>query len=264
MGSCNRFRSLLTVSTFLVYGPSSQLDPTLIHLVGGLCNESRHLRRTRTHWYIFRSSPIISDGLDIFSLRFQIPDWNRHWFFQLVGIETSPFRLHSFVYEFLISHLPFVYQKVRFWFLATLLCRSSEIRLSEPYVGIILLFGSCVPVSCWYLLLAVCYFLVLLLILVCGSSAELLEPILIVLVGDWILVVLFRFSLRKFGPALHRPSPTTYPETQYESECWPSWSWIFSNLWGNYLAPILIFFCGFGRLWTAVVGRQLTSFLPVT
>ena len=31
-------------------------------------------------------------------------------------------------------------------------------------------------------------------------------------------------------------------------ECWPSWSCIFSNLWGNYLAPILFLVVGFGRL----------------
>ena len=42
--------------------------------------------------------------------------------------------------------------------------------------------------------------------------------------------------------------PDDLPWERYESVCLPSWSWIFSNLWGNYLAPTLLLVVGSGRL----------------
>ena len=48
------------------------------------------------------------------------------------------------------------------------------------------------------------------------------------------------------GP-FHRPSPATYPESPYESECWLS-RFHFSNLWVNYLAPICSSWIGSSEL----------------
>ena len=179
---------------FFVCGFKIQnLEPILIVLVGGSCNEFVLIRRTRTCLVVVGTSLVPSFLVTsrlLFSSWFQVnvtgtsKNFFSWWMLKRVSSHlTGCFDCILLLAKLLFSVYLFCYADATFpnsiigffcqvsfirrtsnldsCFLSTFSVTScSEIKLSELFVVLILLFGTCSSVSCWFLLMAVRNFLV--------------------------------------------------------------------------------------------------------
>ena len=154
--------------SFLICGFRIQnLEPILISSVGGSCNEFVLIRRTRACLVDTETSSFLFNELFRFMIvasYFPIAFfcWQNSYFLSTFSVTLTQRFRNSIIGIFSLPG--FCIRRTSnldSCFLSTFSVTScSEIKLSELFVGLILLFGRCSSVSCWFLLMAIRNFLV--------------------------------------------------------------------------------------------------------